>query len=184
MLSQEHKEICQLFAGILDYPTGSLAEMSAICSRRLGASFPSAAADMQAFADFASSQTQDALEESYIQTFDMTSTTTLYLGYHLFGETPKRSAFLLSLEDGYRADGFSSAPELPDHLGVMLRFLGVATDPEFCRPLIDECILPTLGRIEEALKKDKNAYQHVIGALRAFMQQVSRKMVRAGGLRV
>ncbi|MBI2852811.1 MAG: nitrate reductase molybdenum cofactor assembly chaperone [Chloroflexi bacterium] len=183
MLPREHQEVCRLFAGILDYPGESLVEISAECARRLKDSFSGDAEDMQSFVDFASGQTRATLEEHYIQTFDMTTATTLYLGYHLFGETQKRNAFLVKLEEGYEADGFSSGSELPDHLCVMLRFISIARDPEFCRPLIDECILPTLGRIEETLKKDKNVYRDVISALKVFLQQVSRKMVRVGGLR-
>lgn len=184
MLSREHQEICVLFAGLLDYPGESLAEKAAECTRRLKGVVPGATEDMESFAGFAASQTRAALEEQYIQTFDMSSVATLYLGYHLFGETQKRNAFLVKLDEGYQADGFSSGSELPDYLCTALRFLSIARDAEFCRPLIEECMLPTLAKIEDTLKKDKNAYRDVVSALQAFLQQVSRKMVKTGGLRV
>lgn len=183
MLSREHKKLCELFAGILEYPDGSLAEMSAKCAQLLGDSFQDAA-DIQAFAEFVSSRTREEMEESYIQTFDMTTATTFYLGYHLFGESPKRNALMLKLDEAYHSTGIVTGGELPDHLCVALRFLGAADDPEFCQPLIDECILPALGKIEAILKRDKNVYRHVVSALMAFLRQVSRKMVRVGGLRV
>lgn len=182
MLSRENQEICELFARALDYPSPSLVESAADCAQRLAGSFPSIAEPMQSFVTFAASQTPEALEELYSQTFDMTPATTFYFGYQLFGDNPKRSAFMVTLEEAYQADGFSSGRELADHLGVLLRFLGIARDADFVTPLLQECILPTLEKMEAILKKDKNAYGLVISALKAFLQQVSRKLVKTGGV--
>ena len=178
MLSQENRQICQLFADMLDYPGGRLRQAATTCSLQLEHSSPG----IRSFADIVNSRSLESLEELYTQTFDITPATSLYLGYHLFGETPKRSEFLIKLTEAYEAHSFSSGIELADHLGVMLRFLSVAEDPEFTLPLIEECILPTLEKTEKELKKNNSEYALVIAPLRDFLRQVTHKLTKAGGV--
>ena len=182
MLSQENKQLCQTFADIIDYPNRALPQTTRNCVLQLENSFPGITAPVQSFADFVDSQSLESLEELYTQTFDVTPATSLYLGYHLFGETPKRSVFLIELTEAYKTHSFSSGIELADHLGIILRFLSVSQDPEFTIPLIEECILPTLEKTEKELKKNKNPYALVIGALLAFLRQVTHKLAKTGGV--
>ena len=117
MLNSETQKLCRLFAVTLDYPSKSLPSAARDCAATLTVSFPGMAAPMRTFADFVNGQSVAALEEIYTQTFDVTPTTSLYLGYHLFGETPHRSVFLCTLQEAYQAHDFSSGIELADHLG-------------------------------------------------------------------
>ena len=181
MLSQENRQLCQLFADMLDYPGGGLRQAAESCAIQLEKSSPGITEPVQGFADFVSSQSLESLEELYTQTFDVTPATSLYLGYHLFGETPKRSEFLIKLAEAYQAHSFSSGIELADHLGIMLRFLSVSEDPEFTLPLLEECILPTLVKTEKELKKSGNQYARVIGSLLVFLRQVTHKLAKTGG---
>ncbi|MEK7353521.1 MAG: nitrate reductase molybdenum cofactor assembly chaperone [Chloroflexota bacterium] len=181
MLSQENRQICQLFAEMLDYPGSRLRQAAKGCAIQLDNSFHSITEPVRSFADFVNSQSLESLEELYTQTFDVTPATSLYLGYHLFGETPKRSEFLIRLIEAYEAHSFSSGIELADHLGIMLRFLSVSEDAEFTLPLIEECILPTLEKTQKELKKNNSEYALVIGSLLAFLRQVTHKLARTGG---
>ena len=178
MLSQESRQLCQTFADIIDYPNRALPQAAKSCLLQLEKAFPGITAPVRAFADFVDSQSLESMEELYTQTFDVTPATSLYLGYHLFGETPKRSVFLIELTEAYQAHSFSSGIELADHLGIMLRFLSVSQDPEFTLPLLEECILPTLEKTEKELKKNNNQYVLVIGPLLAFLRQVTQKLVK------
>ena len=92
---------------------------------------------MRSFVNSVKGQSRGALEELYTETFDLTPAMTLYIGYHLFGETPKRSSFLVRLEEAYQAHDFDSGTELADHLCVLLRFFSVAQDAEFVVPLLE-----------------------------------------------
>ncbi len=121
------------------------------------------------------------MEELYTKTFDLTAATTLHIGYHLFGETPKRSAFLVRLEEAFESDGFSSGNELADHLCVLLRFFNVASDPEFVAPLVDECVLPVLQTMEKALPEKNGGYRPAIRSLRLFMRHLQRALEKEGG---
>ena len=182
MLSQENRQLFQLFADVLDYPGSGLRQAAKSCAIQLENSFPGITKPVQWFADFVNNQSLESLEELYTQTFDVTPATSLYLGYHLFGETPKRSEFLIKLTDAYQALSFSSGIELADHLGIMLRFLSVAEDPEFILPLLEECILPTLEKTEKELKKNENQYAMVISPLLVFLRQITHKLVKTGGI--
>ena len=179
MLPQESKRLCQLFAEVLDYPSGSMRESASECLEQLKIYSPDIADPMQSFVTFTESRNRGELEELYAQTFDLTPATTLYLGYHLFNETPKRSAFLVKLEEAYKSHDFNSGTELADHLCVLLRFLSVAEDPEFVIPLLQECILPVLEKTEKAFPKDENGYKSAVSSLRLFLRQECRRLIKA-----
>ncbi len=182
MLPEETKQLCRFFAEVLDYPSGSLPESADECLRQLDASFPDIADHMRPFVTFLESQSRGAIEELYAETFDLAPGSTLYIGYHLFGETPKRSSFLVRLEEAYQSHGFQSGTELADHLCVMLRFFSVAQDPEFIIPLLQECVLPMLEKIEAAFPKNGNGYAPAVSSLRLFLRQVCRRLIKTGGL--
>jgi nitrate reductase molybdenum cofactor assembly chaperone len=182
MLPEESKKLCQLFAEVLDYPGSSLLESATECVNRLEHTFPGTVGPIQSFVTFAQSQNPGTLEELYTQTFDVTPATTPYVGYHLFGETPKRSAFMAKLQEAYQAHGFSAGAELADHLCVLLRFFSVAQDPEFVIPLLQECVLPVLEKMEEAFPKNGNGYAPAVSSLRLFLRQVCRRLIKTGGL--
>jgi nitrate reductase delta subunit len=182
MLPEETKQLCRLFADVLDYPGPSLLESATECIKQLEHSIPGVAEPMQSFVIFARGQSQGELEELYTQTFDITPATTLNVGYHLFGETPKRSAFMTKLQEAYQCQSLSAGTELPDHLCVLLRFFSVARDPEFTIPLLQECVLPVLEKLEGAFPGKKNGYRPVVSSLRLFLRQVCRELVKAGGL--
>ncbi len=87
------------------------------------------------------------MEEIYTDVFELDATCHPYIGYHLFGESYKRSAFLLGLKDRYRPYHVQCGSELPDHLAVMLRFLAVNENPEEKETMIGEAIYPGLLRM-------------------------------------
>ncbi len=182
MLPEESKQLCRFFAEVLDYPGGSLSESANECLRQLDGSFPDIADQMRSFVAFVEGQSRGALEELYAETFDLAPASTLYIGYHLFGETPKRSSFLVRLEEAYQSHDFSSGTELADHLCVLIRFLGVAQDAEFVIPLLEESILPVLDKMAGDLQKSKNGYAPAVSALRLFLRQLSRRLAKVGGL--
>lgn len=182
MLNQDMKQLCRLFARVIEYPGSSTIQSASDCSRLLEKIQPSGARSMQAFAEFTSRQGLEKMEELYTQTFDISHESTLYLGHYLFGETQKRNSFMVQLQDAYKSCDFTISAELADHLCTMLHFLSLTSDAGFAIPLLDECIIPSLNKIEKTLQKDKNGYAHAITAMKTFLQQVSRNLVKTGGL--
>ncbi|MBI2869917.1 MAG: molecular chaperone TorD family protein [Chloroflexi bacterium] len=182
MLSSEDKRFCELFAGLLDYPDGSLPGAASRLAGELARSHSPLAGAAQSFAAFAWDNRLEALEELYTQTFDATPATTLYFGYHLFGETPRRSAFLVKLQEAYIAASFSGGAELADHLGVLLRYLAVAGDRDFAAPLLEECLLPVMARLVKELKSGDNPYSLLMTSLTGFLQHLSLGLMKTGGV--
>ncbi|MBK6646555.1 MAG: molecular chaperone TorD family protein [Anaerolineales bacterium] len=85
---------------------------------------PASAAQLKKFHDYAASLPPGRLEEVYTGTFDLDAALPSYVGYHLFGETYKRSVFLVELETAlHRRRLRLPDNELPDHLAVILHFL-------------------------------------------------------------
>jgi len=177
----DRRRLFHLFAQVLEYPGSSLLASAGECARRLEKSCPEAAEYMRAFAAFAEGTGLDRMEEIYTRTFDITPTANLYVGYHLFGESFKRGAFLVKLQEAYEAHGFAFGPELADHLSVILRFVSVVDDPLFVDPLVEEGVLPLLEKVEEAFKESSGGYALVISSLGLFLRQEC-PAIAAGGL--
>ena len=175
------RRLYRLFAELLDYPGSSLLASAMECIRCLECCCPDAAEDMRTFLVFAEGEGREGMEEVYTRTFDITPTTNLYVGYHLFGESFKRGAFLARLQERYCAIGFMPGTELADHVSVMLRFASIADDAEFVEPLLDEGILPALEKVVEAFKENSGGYGSLIRAIQSFVRQDRRKLVVAGG---
>jgi len=157
------RRIWQLFAEILSYPHANLKSPTrpltvAVreCEALLAPYAPEAAAWLGEFGDFTKETPPGRLEEIYSSTFDLDPSCHPYVGYHLLGESYKRSLFLVRLKECYRAHGFGEPPgELPDHLAIMLRFLAVCDDPVLTGELVHEALLPALERMTRKQSRDK-----------------------------
>ncbi|MDP2731192.1 MAG: nitrate reductase molybdenum cofactor assembly chaperone [Dehalococcoidales bacterium] len=182
MFAEDTRQLCRLFADVLEYPDGSTLEALTRCISELNGVCPESARPMQSFLKFAQAQDTGRLEELYTRTFDIVPAQTLYVGYHIFGETPKRSTFLVRLQEAYQSHQFSSDGELPDHLCILLRFLSIASEPEFVSPLIQEALLPALEKLEEAFKKDREGYGTIISSLKLFLKRMGRSLDKTGGV--
>jgi nitrate reductase assembly molybdenum cofactor insertion protein NarJ len=128
---------------------------------------------LKSFCDFVQQVQLKIVQEIYTQTFDLQGFCNPYVGQYLFGESYKRSWFMARLNQGYREHGFSSGIELPDHLAVILRFLALGIEDEFCMVLKTEGAIPA---VEKMLKlfddNDENPYKQVLMALTlVFMEE-------------
>ncbi|TAK31311.1 MAG: nitrate reductase molybdenum cofactor assembly chaperone [Chloroflexota bacterium] len=168
---EQTRRLFKLLADVLEYPSADLAASVRECRQLLAETCSEAAQEMRTFADFVEGESLGSLQEIYSRTFDVTPTTNMYVGYHLFGESYKRGAFLARLQEAFVAHRFSCGSELPDHLCVLLRFASAADDPEFVTPLLEEAILPALTKIEAAFQESRQGYALPIKALRLFLRR-------------
>ena len=136
----------QLFADLLSYPRPGLAAAARECEALVATDTPEAAALLGAFAAFAAETPPGRLEEVYTAAFDLDASSSLYVGYHLLGESYKRSVFMLELKRCYEAQGLEIGSELPDHLALVLRFLAACDDAELAQELVAEALVPALGK--------------------------------------
>ena len=168
-------ELLKLFAPLLEYPSPQLAEQVEACIAPLSLETPIAAEHLAVFRAGISGYSQGQMEELFTSTFDMQPVCYPYVGYQLFGESYKRGAFMAQLVEGYRACGFSSEAELPDHLAVVLRFLSLdaaVRESEFSQALLTEALLPSLEKMRLSLEGQvKNPYVEVFLALSLYLQR-------------
>ncbi|MDN5848072.1 MAG: hypothetical protein L0H63_00315 [Nitrococcus sp.] len=142
------KRVFTLFGAILDYPTRDLSAHIAECAEVIGDRVPASVADLEAFREEIEQVPMGYLEEVHTAFFDLNPVCRPYVGYHLFGETYRRSIFMIRLKEIYAEKGFQLAgSELPDRLTVFLQFLGSNEDVLLGRELIDEALAPTIAKM-------------------------------------
>lgn len=175
-----------LFAELLEYPRESPVEMLEECRKLTGAAFRDAEIRLAEFQAFAEDTTLGRLQEEYTRAFDMDETHSLYVGYHLLGESYKRSALLLEFMERYRTHDMEVAGELADHLPVVLRFLALCDDSELTDVIIGEAVWPMLEMMAKKDKKSDDAaedeerpptasppYHELLAALLAVVEAVT-----------
>ena len=194
MSTVDARPVLYLFSRMLDYPQADTRGDSAECANLLTGLAPEAIPFVESFERFLSAQPLGKVEEVYTSMFDMNVTHAPYIGYHLFGETYKRSSFMISLRERYANSGFFyDGIELPDHLAVLLQFLSVNKDAEVERSLVSESLLPALQKMVDAKPLDRSnfpkasePYKDVERALLLVLQRVNAAwnpdQANAGGL--
>ena len=136
------------FADLLEYPRQATPATATLCAAVLATELPAAAGLIRAFHDTAVRLPSGRIEELYTGTFDLDPVCYPYVGYHVFGETYKRSVFLLMLRERYRASGLPvEGGELADHVSALLRYLAVTEDPDEAAVILHEAMLPALQRM-------------------------------------
>jgi nitrate reductase delta subunit len=201
--SPGEQHLYHLFAELLDYPRADLTEAARECQSLVSLRNSEATALLDEFRAFAETTPVERLQEVYSVTFDLDASCHPYVGYYLFGETYKRSVFLLGLKERFKPHGFTAPEnELPDHLVVLLRFLAVCDDTGMVGDIVEEALLPALARMvkggDEAESPDegagqpnhrrssRNPYQQVLQALQLVLQSLStndQRLMTANGQR-
>jgi nitrate reductase delta subunit len=173
--------VFQLFAQLLDYPRTKLAGVAGECAALVAGRSVEAAVLLREFESFAEKTPLTRLEEIYTGVFELNATCHPYIGYHLFGESYKRSIFLLGLKERYRPYALECGAELPDHLAVLLRFLAVNADPAEAEEIIRAALHSALRKMlkskdEEPLDPDiprpparGDEYRRVLQALSSVL---------------
>lgn len=165
------REVYELLARVVDYPTAALGEDAGRCASALEESCPDAARWLKMFVDSLEGCTKGDIEEAYCVSFDFNADASLYIGHHLFGGDWRRSMFMAELNHRYGESGFSCGSEMPDHLGVLLRFLSHAPDMPESDELRNDCIVPALRRALTAIEGKQGLYTPVFRSLVAFFER-------------
>jgi nitrate reductase delta subunit len=168
-----------LFADLLEYPTLVTSLKAGHCYERLQQAEHDAAPMMENFYHAMEQQSVERMQELYTTTFDMQPVCYPYIGYQLFGESYKRGAFMAQLNEAYHTVGYSAEQELPDHIAVILRFMGLDSanrQNEFCQALLDEGLVPALAKMIKTFGEgSENPYFGLLSALQSFLLQTPEK---------
>ena len=93
------RNIFKLFAHILEYPRNSVMDFVLEGESILNDISVEATMQLSEFRDFIKTVSVEQLQEVYTVTFDMNAAYQPYVGYLLFGESYKRSMFLVELKN-------------------------------------------------------------------------------------
>lgn len=167
------------FAVLLEYPSSNFGEQSQGCLEQMRSVHPEAAGMFERFANAVEQHSMGRMQELYTTTFDMQPVCYPYVGFHLYGESYKRGAFMAQLNEAYHAVGYSAGQELPDNLSVILRFIGFDSEnrySEFSQALISDGVLPALEKMRKVFgEESENPYFGLLVTLHLFLAYTSEK---------
>ncbi len=153
------------FSDALEYPGDGLSARVSACIDSVGQESPEAAALLAGFREVALRTAPGRLEELYTAAFDLQDGCAPYLSAHLFPGDPRRGEFLARLAGSYRARGFSAGDELPDHLGVVLRYLAANGGDGEAAELLGLVVLPAATAVAEELARQRHPWEPLVRAL-------------------
>jgi nitrate reductase molybdenum cofactor assembly chaperone NarJ/NarW len=105
-----------------------------------------------------------ALQQHYVETFDLNKRSGLYLTFYGEGDKRERGMALLRLKRLYRAAGLPlEAEELPDYLPVMLEFAAAAPDGQGNIVLREH--RAALELVRASLRERTTPYSHLLDAV-------------------
>ncbi|HQU37449.1 MAG TPA: nitrate reductase molybdenum cofactor assembly chaperone [Anaerolineales bacterium] len=160
------------FAALLEYPSADFSEQAQRCLDLMRTINPEAAESLQRFANFIEENSLQRMQELFTTTFDMQPVCYPYVGFHLYGESYKRGAFMAQLNEAYHGIGYSAEQELPDNLAVILRFIGFDSEnrySEFSQALLSDGVLPSLEKMLKVFGEgSENPYFAILSALNLF----------------
>jgi nitrate reductase assembly molybdenum cofactor insertion protein NarJ len=114
---------------------------------------------------------QTELEELYTRTFDINPSSSLEIGWHLYGEQYERGSFLVLMRGQLRERGIPEGEELPDHLTHVLRLFGRLADEER-KVMIESCLRRGMDIMMEKWKDEDNPYRRCLDGVRALLDSL------------
>lgn len=150
-------------AWLLDYPDRDYFARVRKCQQVL-ADDPGSEVLLNAFAAAIGPLSSEALQELFIQTFDLSPVCTLEVGWHLYGENYERGTFLVHMREQLRDCGLKESDELPDHLTHVLAVLGRMETGTACE-FAGRFLMPALAKMMEGFKDKLNPYENVMRAI-------------------
>ena len=130
---------------------------------------PKAGAALAPFIEFLGDQTAEKMEELYASTFDNSQTAALELGWHVFGETYDRGAFLVRMRALLRDNDVAEGSELPDHLSLALMAMSRCDEAE-ALALAKDIVAPAVEKVCVSLAAGGNPYEAVMDAVVATLE--------------
>jgi nitrate reductase delta subunit len=149
-------------ADLIEYPEG--ASYAQLVAAPIGAGADSGvAAALGRFRESVAANGARVMQERYVEAFDFDPASTLDLGWHLFGDTPDRGAFLAALREDIVRAGVFERGELSDNLAIVLRL--IARLERTAASKLAARIAPAVARVHDRLRSRNNPYADLIDAV-------------------
>ena len=146
-MHERERRIFHLLANLLTYPRSELSDTAATCAALLAPDYADAAACLREFQESVVDVPVSRLQEIYTVTFDLDAVCHPYVGHHLFGESYRRSAFMLGLKERYQKVSLHTGSEVADHLALLVRFLSLCEDPDESEAIMQDALVPALRKM-------------------------------------
>lgn len=157
-------------ATLFRYPGEDSLEGARRCHQALLAVEPDAAALLTPFLNHMQGLSTDAQQELFTATFDLNPSCALEVGWHLFGESYERGAFLVKMRQQLTRFGLPDSGELPDHLTLALAVLGRMPSEE-AEEFAGACLLPALGKMRANLEGKSNPFESALEAIGLLVER-------------
>ena len=156
------------FADLLKYPGEDYPQTLEQRRRMLAEVNAEAAGLLAEFSEQIRGWNTTQVEELFVQTFDLNPVCALEVGWHLFGDTYDRGAFLVKMREELRRYGVTESSEVPDHLTYVLALLA-RMQPEEADELATAAVLPAIEKMLAGLEGKKSPYENVLKAIRCVL---------------
>lgn len=164
----ESARLYDTFASLLKYPGEDYPQTLEQCRRMLVEVNAEAAGFLTGFIEQIRGWDTTRLQELFVQTFDLNPVCALEVGWHLFGDTYDRGAFLVKMREELRRYGVAESTEVPDHLTHVLALLG-RMQPEEADAFAANAVLPAMEKMLAGLEGKRRPYENVLKAIRAVL---------------
>ncbi|MCC7007951.1 MAG: nitrate reductase molybdenum cofactor assembly chaperone [Acidobacteria bacterium] len=124
--------------------------------------------ELKAFVAALDGRSVGELQELFTQTFDLTPSCALEVGWHLFGEEYERGAFLVDMRDELRTHAIPEGTELPDHLGSLLALV-IRVEPGRAATLVSKALLPAIDKMLTGLREAGSPFVAAMDAIRQVL---------------
>jgi nitrate reductase molybdenum cofactor assembly chaperone NarJ/NarW len=104
-----------------------------------------------------------SIQQQYVDAFDLDPACSLEIGWHLFGESPERGAFLSILREDLARAGIFERGDLPDHLPTLLRL--IAREDDESAAALAAIIAPAVAHLAEYLRARRSPFADAIDAV-------------------
>lgn len=129
-------------------------------------------AKLEEFVNYASPLTLSEWQMNYVQLFDFSTKTNLYLFDHVYGDSRERGQAMVDLTEMYAKSGFSPCSnELPDYLPLFLEYLSLLTKQEEPYKLLNQ-IAHILENMKKSLVKKESPYGNLLKILCSLNEKV------------
>ena len=176
----------QVTSLLLQYPDEQLVERLPMLRQAASCQPAEVARPLLRFLDHLERTPLTALQQHYVETFDLKRKCCLFLTYYPHGDTRRRGEALLRFKQTYRAAGLDLGDdELPDHLAVVLEFAAVG-DPEAGGRLLAEhrpgieLLRAALGQLHSPYADVVEAVVHTLGRLSAAEAEAAMRLAQQG----
>ena len=164
------RELLDLVARCLEYPDAETAAAARRGAQRATADHPGLAHALWHLAVGLETAAHGEAEERYSALFDLNPVCTLHVGYHVFGDSYPRGAFIAGLAGELAKVDLRWRHELPDYLPTVLRLLSRAP-AEDAGVLSDRVVLPALRKMAKAMEASTSPWSKLFGALAELLEE-------------